>query len=345
MSGYEEIRNVFESFEDIQSKFIFEKRLMYSLSKDYRYINEMVISEMKRYDKDDIMMRLLNWICDKQVWIFGAGFAGSQIIHTLMLKDMKVCGIVDNDTNKWGKRIFNIEIKSPKEIQKDDYVIIGTNASRIEIKKQLIDIGVKQEHIFVPDKLWWLGRDCQYFDSDVIKSIGQEVFIDGGALDGGDSINFIEWCNGLYDKIYAFEPDKDNFLKLKRTTEKLDNFYIIEKGMWSKSKKLKFSSGKSENSLISDHGDIEIDVISIDEVLDGKPVTYIKMDIEGSEMEALIGAEQTIKKYKPRLAICIYHKPEDIIDIPKKILEMNPNYRLYLRHYSYVDTETVLYAV
>lgn len=69
------------------------------------------------------------------------------------------------------------------------------------------------------------------------------------------------------------------------------------------------------------------------------------MDIEGSEMEALKGAENTIGKYKPRLAICVYHKPEDIIEIPLKILELNPEYKLYLRHYSYIHTETVLYAI
>lgn len=288
---------------------------------------------------------MLNWIYDKPVWIFGAGFVGHQIVHILMLKGIKICGVIDNDISKWGEKVFDIEINSPEKIKENDYVIIGTNACRIEIKNQLIGIGINQDHIFVPDKQWWLGRDCQYYDRDLIKLKEQEAFVDGGSLDGGDSINFIEWCNGLYDKIYAFEPDKNNVLKLKRTTEKLRDFYIIEKGMWSNSKKLKFFSGKSENSHISVDGNIEIDVISIDEVLDGKPVTYIKMDIEGSEMEALIGAEQTIKKYRPRLAICVYHKPEDIIEIPKKILEINSDYKLYLRHYSYVDTETVLYAI
>lgn len=91
--------------------------------------------------------------------------------------------------------------------------------------------------------------------------------------------------------------------------------------------------------------DIVINVISIDEKLNGNPVSVIKMDIEGSELEALKGAERTIKKFKHGLAICVYHKPEDIIEIPSKILELNPDYKLYLCHYSYVDTETVLYAI
>ena len=81
----------------------------------------------------------------------------------------------------------------------------------------------------------------------------------------------------------------------------------------------------------------------MDDVVDEK-VTFIKMDIEGAEYEALLGAKETIQKNKPKLAISIYHKPEDIISIPKLIKSMVPNYRLYIRHYSNADNETVLYA-
>lgn len=82
----------------------------------------------------------------------------------------------------------------------------------------------------------------------------------------------------------------------------------------------------------------------MDDVVDEK-VTFIKMDIEGAEYEALLGAKETIQKNKPKLAISIYHKPEDIISIPKLIKSMVPNYRLYIRHYSNADNETVLYAI
>ena len=69
------------------------------------------------------------------------------------------------------------------------------------------------------------------------------------------------------------------------------------------------------------------------------------MDIEGAEYKALLGAEKTIKKYKPKLAICIYHKPEDVWEIPWLIHQFNPNYKFYLRHYSLTSPETVLYAI
>ena len=84
----------------------------------------------------------------------------------------------------------------------------------------------------------------------------------------------------------------------------------------------------------------------IDEAVDpNNRVTFIKMDIEGSELEALKGAQQTIQRDRPKLAICIYHKPEDMTDIPLYIKSLVPEYRLYVRHHSNRCSETVLYAV
>lgn len=96
---------------------------------------------------------------------------------------------------------------------------------------------------------------------------------------------------------------------------------------------------------LSTEGRIAIEVRKLDDVLQGKKVTFIKMDIEGAELAALRGAEKIIREQRPRLAICVYHKPEDIWEIPSLILSCNPDYRLYLRHYSITETETVLYAI
>lgn len=106
-----------------------------------------------------------------------------------------------------------------------------------------------------------------------------------------------------------------------------------------------FSDERNANSSIDANGNIIVQTTTIDEISDNKPISFIKMDIEGAELEALKGAAQTIQRNKPKLAICVYHKPEDILDIPGYILELNADYRLYLRHYSYTPTETVLYAI
>ncbi|EOS66974.1 FkbM family methyltransferase [Oscillibacter sp. 1-3] len=96
-----------------------------------------------------------------------------------------------------------------------------------------------------------------------------------------------------------------------------------------------------------DDGEIVVPVATIDEIVEKEnpKVTMIKMDIEGSELEALKGAKKTIQRNKPKLAICIYHKPEDMLEIPLYIKSLVPEYKLYVRHHSNSNVETVLYAV
>ena len=72
---------------------------------------------------------------------------------------------------------------------------------------------------------------------------------------------------------------------------------------------------------------------------------YIKVDIEGYEHEFIEGARKTIQKYKPKIAICVYHQESDFYSIPKKIFELNQNYQIFFRHYSYGFTESVMYFV
>jgi len=96
------------------------------------------------------------------------------------------------------------------------------------------------------------------------------------------------------------------------------------------------------SSKIDSNGE---DVIKIDAIDNYKiPASFIKMDIEGSEYEALIGAKDTISKYHPKLAISLYHKPEDLIQIPYYIKSLCPEYRFYLRLHSYYSEELILYA-
>lgn len=87
-----------------------------------------------------------------------------------------------------------------------------------------------------------------------------------------------------------------------------------------------------------------VPVIPLDEAL-GEDGAFIKMDIEGAEKEALEGAERTVIKYRPKLAISVYHKPEDIVEVPEIILSYGLDYQFYLRHYSLAAFDTVLYAV
>jgi hypothetical protein len=123
---------------------------------------------------------------------------------------------------------------------------------------------------------------------------------------------------------------------------------IISKGAWNSNTELPFECLENGSSKILDTGTAKAQFIKLDDLSlnDDSGNIVIKMDIEGAEFEALKGAESLIKKKKPRLAVCVYHKPEDIIDIPFYINSIEPEYKFFIRHNCLVNlTETVLYAV
>ena len=178
------------------------------------------------------------------------------------------------------------------------------------------------------------SAQLQYFDEDVnpYRGNGAEVFIDGGVLDLESSRGFLQYCHDDCEKIYAFESDERNLKTCRRMLEH-DKFLakvveLIPKGIWSKTETLIFrgdplNSGESyvedpaaEGRGYETVGDIKLECTSIDEALSGKKATFIKMDIEGSELAGLEGARHTIETYHPTLAISVYHKPEDIITLP-----------------------------
>ena len=189
----------------------------------------------------------------------------------------------------------------------------------------------------------------QYFPKDIVKHERHEVFIDGGAYIG-DTVQ--DYCKyyldnklALDDKLYLWECDDRNIKLIKKLVNKGMNYTIIPKAMWSSKTRIGFKLDGTSGSKQDNSSNILIDADSIDNIHFGERVTFIKMDIEGAEIEALIGAEQTIKAYKPKLAICIYHRPSDLFTIPLMIHECVPEYKIYIRHHSDTYAETVMYAV
>lgn len=200
-----------------------------------------------------------------------------------------------------------------------------------------------------------LLRECfeeghnQYFPvGEILYPSDREIFVDAGAYNGGTAVEFAEWVRGKYKKIYSMEPDAlmYNIAKEYIRLQDVQNIELFQKGAYSTNGTLKFTNIASSGSSHIDEGGISsVDTIKIDSLLRGEAATYIKMDIEGVELEALIGAKETIQKYKPDLAICIYHKDDDLWKLPYYIHKNYPFYKLYMRHYvPYTTNETVLYA-
>ena len=184
-----------------------------------------------------------------------------------------------------------------------------------------------------------------YFPTDIIKLNSNETFIDCGAYIGDTVEKFLLESNYNYDGIVAFEPDKYNFEKLKKFAKKYERIYCFPYGTWIKNGTLKFNSGNRGGSSICDEGNNTIKVVNLDSVKECEKSTFIKMDIEGSELECLKGAENIILKNKPKLAICIYHSDNDMIDIIEYIHKLIPEYKIYLRQHGINEADTVIYCI
>ncbi len=192
------------------------------------------------------------------------------------------------------------------------------------------------------------GTATQYFPTDIPKWTAPLRLIDCGAYTGDTLENFQEAHIPL-DTVIAFEPDLKNFSKLVETSKHLQvegEIYLYPCGAYSKTQLIRFNSNEiSDSSSISETGEEIIQVVSIDECLPYFFPTLIKMDIEGAEIPALLGAQKIIRKYRPGLAICAYHRPHDIWQIPKIISEWHLEYKFYLRTHGYSEFDSVIYGI
>lgn len=189
----------------------------------------------------------------------------------------------------------------------------------------------------------------QYLAHDIEEKIDYSNFIDCGAFDGDTIKSFIENKKHM-ENVVVFEPQNHLCRKIYKyvnsNKDKINSVTIFPCGVGSKFEKVKFleSIESPSSSKVVENGDNVIQCVSIDEALHGFKPTFIKMDIEGAEMDALMGAKNTIETNHPHLAICVYHSLSDIWQVPLLIKKFYSGYRFYLRSYNYMGLETVLYA-
>ncbi len=134
------------------------------------------------------------------------------------------------------------------------------------------------------------------------------------------------------------------FRKAQNSLIKHDNIRFHQLALFSKKTSLRFDSTKSASSKICDYGDDIIAADCLDNVVTHK-TTYIKLDIEGYELEALKGMKKHIITYQPKLAIAVYHDASHFFEVPKFVLGLRRDYDVYLRHYTEGWCETIMYFV
>lgn len=191
---------------------------------------------------------------------------------------------------------------------------------------------------------------------DLLNIGTEETYVDLGAYDGDTLVEFLNETSMQFRKLYAMEPDSKSCRKLKRRLYMLTPavFECFNCGAWSENTTAVFSLNGGRGSRAVKDGEAprrpsrirEVKMMTVDSMLRGNEATYIKIDVEGNEREALRGAEHTIAEFKPKLNIALYHRSEDMYELPLLIAKLNKKYKFYMRHHPYIpDWDTNLYCI
>lgn len=346
------LQKIYAQMGDVLSKKIYIDRFNYSVTHEYRYIKKMVDRTVRSSNRWKTFCEMLQERArSADLYLFGAGIWGNTLYNETK-GQIQWRGVIDNQPD--GKKMADLEIMTLRQFMRrcDDHttVVISSHKNRPDMERQLQSEGVCSDQILDAGKVIHdLTEGVIYFDLEELQLQAEgEYFVDAGGYDGLTTLAFLDWCGGN-GYSYCFEADSKNLISIKERLADTVKCGIIPKALWSETTSLYMRMEGRCRSTVTDQGSEEglqkVEAVALDDVLRDKSVTYIKMDIEGAELEAIRGAGRVIREQRPKLAISIYHKPEDIWMIPSQIMEYYSGYRFYLRHYSFSDYDTVLYAV
>lgn len=254
------------------------------------------------------------------------------------------CELYAPDVPVYGDEVFNRDfyIRNLEKIKNAEQIFSDDESRRVFCNIIKYKLSGKINYLY----------ECESAEADcfaLLEAKNFESVVDLGAYNG-DTIQKVKKYSKKLSRVVAFEPDKRNYKKLLKYIESeslhIDAYNI---GAWSKKEKLNFcDSGNRNSSLeytmssliknsekkVRPHEPVELD--SLDNILCGEKIDYIKYDVEGSEREALEGSRHTIAKYSPALLVSAYHKSADIFTLPIFIKEIHPDYSIYLRKLRYI---------
>jgi FkbM family methyltransferase len=318
---------------------------------DQKGVGQPVLGELKAYSPTSAQAKL--WLAEKPVAVIGT--------HNASVSTAEIAGVLTE--------IGFAKVVTPMELYlhlrqelgwrywlgtKEDY---ADAASEID-RATALWADAESERLFLETLLFRLefdvdaittisGVSFQYADPSVPRWKEPIRMVDGGAYTG-DSLHNLLQHSYQFGAIHAFEPDLENFAKLRDSVSAFPRGTEISLwpcGISSKTCRLSFSEGSGTSSKFSDGGTAHVPVVALDDVLHGQRVNLIKLDIEGAEFDALEGARRLIAESRPGLAICLYHYPHHLWSIPLWVAGLNLGYRLYCRAHGHNTFETVLYAI
>ncbi len=351
---FKSIRKIYSALGDEISRKIFIAQLNFSTTGEVSFVRELSMRYRNLNADIELFFKNMKEHGTDRLVVFGAGANGVDLAR--VYNNLSFFCFVDNYKKETIEETTGLPIYSFSEY-KEKYGIANTKFIISVYRKdfvrdifqQLIENGVGQKDIlYIAD---WRNNSSQYFDLFVPHE--HETFVDCGCYDGSTAFRFAGWCaegGFTYDQIWSFEPDEKSYGKCKQTLQSLEKCSLYPYGVSDRNETVSFMANGYENARIVKGNPVNqaqmqsIEVKCLDEFLGNERITFIKMDIEGAEYDALQGASSIIKEQKPRLAISIYHNADHIFLIPELLLTIRPDYKFYIRHYSLLANEIVLYA-
>ncbi|MCM1380968.1 MAG: FkbM family methyltransferase [Muribaculaceae bacterium] len=233
------------------------------------------------------------------------------------------------------------------------YAYCLENAEKIQAVYDMLADGFSRQtyadvlNFKISGKIEYLNRctSTEEIYGGIIPLGGDEIFADLGAYNGDTAVEFMSACNNNFRHIYAFEPNPRNFRKLTKNIIESEKITLFNAAAGRENGTVKISANEGRMSRAGGAGKtVEIPVLSVDNAVSER-VSLLKLDVEGGEREALLGAKNHIKN-GAKIICSLYHRNEDMFELPLLIKSINPELKFYVRHRLYIPAwETNLYAV
>jgi len=329
--------------------------------------------------------------------LYGLGFLGRWAVPRLKERGVRLVSCYDANTELNGAVIEGLPVHAARELEsaRPEFVFVAARHAAQPVSAMLSGLGIAHasydawhvasnfaafrhvhDHLLRDERSKEVLRAVlmtmltgkksycagvfekdQYFCLPPFCGSENEVYVDAGAFVGDSAERFIWAHNGVFSKIYAFEPGARQFAALKARVRRLieewaldpASIELVNAGLADKECNISAKSANGQMTSFAIHRDsgaagTTVDVFSLDDFLKGDRITFLKADVEGMEMALLKGAQSTIRRHKPKISICVYHYPTDIPDITNYLADLVPDYQFALRHHAPQLMETVLYC-
>lgn len=349
--------------QDDLSRNIFWKRLQFDMEPTMGHAMELLA--LNPFLSSSDIQEALSWKkqledfskSGKKLVVYGAGGIGKKAAETLLLEGVEFYGFCGRKGPEGypNGQLLGKPVISPEYLVKyaDEFCVAICAEAITDIKNFLKKNNFPQHQIMRCFDL--CENSQQYFEFPSLYH-GGTAFVDGGCLDAHDDAVFRTWCGNNYSYILAFEPDPQNYsVCIEKAKEHgIDRIDLVQAALSKQTGEVCFSSNYNGGSHILQDGitgiaaktrnETKVKTYALDDFIDDRPIGFIKLDVEGAELDALKGSEKTIVRDKPFMALSVYHRNGDVLILMDYLHQLVPEYRFWLRHYGPLHYETVLYA-